>query len=749
MTCSNCAQRVSEALQAVPGVIGAEADAASGRAVVTWSAASAPNIDALLHAVERAGYKATLNETTDAHDHSHVDAWKLNLIVGGALTLPLMLGEWVFHLGHANWFLWLSFVQAGIVQLVCGARFYRGAWQQAKVGASNMDTLVALGTTTAFGYSVWQLFTGATGHLFFMEAAATITLISLGHWLEGRISKNAASALRGLLDIAPQTAHRLDNKGDESIVPVAELRADDRILLRPGDRVPTDSNVIEGASAVDESMLTGESMPVEKCVGAQLFGGTVNLNGQLIARVTATGETTALAHIIAIVRRAQSSRSHIQRLGDRVSNVFVPIVITLALATGLWWGLAPDSARAVHAALAPLLWPAALDPSQSGLTLAIVHICAVLIVACPCAMGLATPAAIMAGTNAAARRGILIRDGVALEKAGRITAVLFDKTGTLTEGRPSVVAIEDLRPPEERTLNLSHIAAALARPSIHPFSQAVARHGADAKLDETGIEKSRGKITSHKPLHFDDWREHRGCGVQANGDGEIWRLGSVAWLRELGVNFAVGELFVSENAHHGATILALAKGPRLIGLIGLRDRLKPGAAEIIARITRQNLALYLVSGDSAQTANAVAREAGIPEENVFAETRPEAKADLVRRLQSRGERVAFVGDGLNDAPALEQADLGIAVSRASDVAREAADIILLTSDIQAIPEAIALARATLRTIKQNLFWAFFYNAAAIPLAALGFLAPIVCAATMAASDLVVIGNALRLRNWKE
>jgi Cu+-exporting ATPase len=739
MTCAGCVQRVSEALRAVPGVKGVEVDATSGRATVTWAAAKALDTHPLLQAVEHAGYKAALASATSVPEHAPADGWKLNLLLGAALTLPLMLGEWVLNFGHERWFHWLAFIQAGVVQAVCGARFYRGAWQQARVGASNMDTLVALGTTTAYGYSTWQLFTGAGAHLFFLESAATLTFISLGHWLEARISQKAEQTLRSLLDLAPPTAHQLDARGHEAIVPIAQLRVGDRILLRPGDRVPTDAKVLEGASAVDESMFTGESLPAEKRSGAGLYTGTTLLNGQILARVTATGEATALAHIITIVRRAQSSRTNIQRLGDCVSNVFVPIVVALALAAGLWWGLAPDSARATHALLAPFLWPAHLPPETiSALTLAILHACAVLIVACPCAMGLATPAAIMAGTNAAARRGILIRDGVALEKTGRINAVLFDKTGTLTEGRPAVAAIEDLRPPEERAQNLSHLAAALARPSLHPLSQAIVRHGADAS-----------RAGRNAPPAFTDWREQRGCGVQASGDGELWRLGSVAWLRELGVNLAAGEPFIVENARRGTTILALARGPRLTALIGLRDHLKPGSVEIIKRLQRQGLAIHLVSGDNAQTAAAVAREVGIPEANVFAETRPEAKADLVARLQQSGQRVAFVGDGINDAPALEQADLGIAVSRASDVAREAADIILLTSDVQAIPGAIGLARATLRVIRQNLFWAFFYNAAALPLAALGFLSPVVCAATMAASDLVVIGNALRLRNWKE
>ena len=734
MTCANCARRVSQSLQTVLGVSSAEADAASGRAVVTWAAGNTPDNDALIRAVQSAGYTAALQRVAANHEHSHADGWKQNLILGSALTLPLMFGEWLLGFGHEAWFHKLAFVQAGIVQIICGARFYRGAWQQAKVGASNMDTLVALGTTTAFGYSVWQLFTGASGHLFFMEAAATLTLISLGHWLEARISQKATAALRGLMELAPQTACRIDGGGVETVVPIAELRAGDGIVLRPGDRVPTDCEVVDGASAVDESMLTGESLPVEKAAGAKLFGGTTNTNGRLTARVTATGEATALAHIIAVVRRAQSSRANIQRLGDRVSNIFVPIVVGVAIGTGLLWWLEPDKALASHNALSKFLWPAAIDETLGAVTLAIVHMCAVLIVACPCAMGLATPAAIMAGTNAAARRGILIRDGMALEKAGKINAVLFDKTGTLTQGNPTVAAIEELRPANQRAQSIASVAAELAKPSAHPLSQALVRHG---------------EVAAEARLTFSDWREWRGAGVQASCEGEIWRLGSIAWLAESKVDLAAGRAFIDEHSERGATLLGISQGTQLAGLIALRDRLKEGAGEVVSRLMRQGLAVHLVTGDNARTAAAIAREAGIPEANVHAQIRPERKAELVAGLQARGNRVAFVGDGINDAPALEQADLGIAVSRASDVAREAADIILLTSDVQAIPEAIGLARATLRVIKQNLFWAFFYNAAAIPLAALGFLAPVVCAATMACSDLVVIGNALRLRNWKE
>ena len=459
-------------------------------------------------------------------------------------------------------------------------------------------------------------------------------------------------------------------------------------------------------------------------------------------RVVATGDATALAQIIAVVQRAQSSRASIQKLGDQVSSVFVPIVVVIALATGLWWGLAYEHALALGQNLAPYLWPAHFP--ATALAAAFIHAAGVLIVACPCAMGLATPAAIMVGTNVAARRGILIRDGAALEKSGRITAVLFDKTGTLTQGKLTVAATEDLRPTTRRTHRLEEIAAMLARPSNHPVSVAV------ATVDNRHDSKAQDTPGGRGP-RLQDWQELRGKGVQANlsaASSDPCRLGSLNWLRETGVDLQPAAAFVTEWSGQGATILGLAEGIRLIGLLALRDTIKPNADEVIRQLQRQGKSAYLITGDNTLTAVAVAQQVGIPEENVFAEIRPEQKAEIVIRLQRRGERVAFVGDGINDAPALEQADLGIAVSQASDVAREAADIILLKSDIHAIPEALGLAQATLRTIKQNLFWAFFYNAAAIPLAALGFLSPVICALAMGLSDLVVIGNALRLRRWR-
>jgi Cu+-exporting ATPase len=476
-----------------------------------------------------------------------------------------------------------------------------------------------------------------------------------------------------------------------------------------------------------------------------------------LVRVTATGDETALAHIIAAVQRAQTSRANIQRLGDRVSSVFVPVVVLAAVAAGLWWGLAPEQAHSVHQWLARYLWPT--NPPASALAAGLIAAAAVLIVACPCAMGLATPAAIMAGSDAAAQRGILIRDGVALEKAGEITAVLLDKTGTLTVGKPTVVQIKLLaeskefkRAREEKRLSDSasteagnldpqggdalplQIAAALGRDSTHPLSQAVAK-------------------LSQEPIPLMDWEEVRGAGVQAKWSREnesdvITRLGSFRWLGECGVDLAPGHGFAEEWAAQGATVLGLGLDARLIGVFALKDTLKPGASNVVADLQRQGLKVFLVTGDNHRTASSIAQQAGIAPENVFAEVRPEQKSELVKRLQQQRERVGFVGDGINDAPALQQANLGIAVAQASDVAREAADIILLRSEIEAVPESLGLARATLRTIKQNLFWAFFYNALGVPLAALGFLSPVLCAAAMGFSDLIVIGNALRLRRWK-
>ena len=764
MTCNNCARHVTEASQSVPGVRSATISLTAKQAVVRWNSAGEKNVPALLAAITAAGYAATenLEVSRSFAKQSAAPDWQFNLWLGVSVTGLLMLGEWAFNLMAVPWFRWLSFALATVVQVWCGAQFYRGAWRQLRIGSSNMDTLVALGSTTAFAFSCWVLFTGAaTDHLYFMEAAAIISLISLGHWCEARVSERASGALQSLLTLAPATARRLakappvaapkklsaldllsfkpqpaaSGADTEVETPVTELSPGDLIVLKPGDRVPTDGVVTTGESAVDEAMLTGESLPVDKKPGGLLYAGTVNLNGRLVMRVTALGEATALAQVIAAVQRAQTSRADIQRLGDRVSNVFVPIIVVVALSAGLWWGLDFASARHFHEWLGVWLWHGHV-PATAGAAAFIVA-AAVLIVACPCAMGLATPAAIMAAANAAARRGILIRDGIALEKAGRITAVIFDKTGTLTVGQPAVAQFAEFPPLSSATARA--VAGALARNSTHPLSQAIARSV------EVGANATQPALTG--------WQEIQGAGVTASwnngptGPAAV-RLGSLTWLRENGVDLSIGNAFVTEWSAQGASLVGLACDGQLAGVFALRDTLKPGAAEVVAQLQQQGLQTYLVTGDNPLAAASLAKQTGIPGANVFAGVRPEQKAGFIQQLQAQGQRVAFVGDGINDAPALTQADLGIAVSIASDIAREAADIILLKSEIAAVPEALGLARATLRTIKQNLFWAFFYNCLGVPLAATGFASPVWCAAAMGFSDLIVIGNALRLLRWK-
>ncbi|HOX03056.1 MAG TPA: cation-translocating P-type ATPase [Candidatus Paceibacterota bacterium] len=732
MTCQNCVRHATEALERVPGVESAQVDLEAGCGRIRWQPGAAADPSALIGAVRRAGYRARAAGELpgSASAWSPLSGWRFNVVFGGLVTGFLILAEWGLGWGHKPWFGGLALVLALPVQILCGARFYAGAWRQLRNIEANMDTLVALGSTTAFVYSAVQWFAGSAGHLYFMEAAAIITLISVGHWLESMASARAASALRALLELAPPRARRIGPDGAETEVDIAALESGDRVALRPGDSVPVDGIVLEGQSAIDESMLTGESLPVEKSEGATLYTGTAVRNGRLVVKVTAAGDATALAHIITVVRRAQKSRAGIQRLGDRISSVFVPAVVLTAAGTALAWGLAPGIVRPIHDALAPWLWHAALPagPWAAGIILA----AAVLIVACPCAMGLATPAAIMAGTNAAARRGILVRDGIALEKCGSISAVVFDKTGTLTQGRIEVADSAFFSPAGLGEAVLKTLAASVARPSQHPLSRALA--GLDS-----------GSIA------IDGWQEVRGSGIAARwtplepgaGPRQV-RLGSLAWIEAEGVGIEPARSASDRWRADGATVVGLAVGGKLAALFALQDVLKTGAAEVVRQLEGRGLAVYLLTGDHDQTARAVARQIGIPERRVLAEVRPEQKALEIERLQQQGQRVAFVGDGINDAPALEQADLGIAVSRASDVAREAADLILLRSDVQSIPEALTLAQATLRVIRQNLFWAFFYNAAAVPLAALGFLHPILCAATMGLSDLIVIGNALRL-----
>jgi Cu+-exporting ATPase len=782
MTCQNCVRHAREAAESVTGAAAASVNLDTGRLRVRWTEGSVPDPESVMAAVRKAGFSASIiADPGNAAVPSAVPGagWRFNVYFGGTVTLILMIAEWGLGWMHRPWYPLLAFALAAPVQVFCGGRFYRGAWNQLKQGASNMDTLVSLGSTAAFGFSAWIVFGGPRGgHVFFMESVSILTLISLGHWLEAKASAKASGAIETLMELAPQTARRIEVDRTEREVPASELMVGDRIAIRPGDRVATDAEVTEGASAVDEAMFSGESKPVEKTAGTKVFAGTRNLDGRLVARVTATGDATALAGIVAAVERAQNSRAGIQRLADRISSVFVPVVILLAGLTAYWWGVAPESARALHAWLGQYLW---LIPIPDGVVAAaVVQATSVLIVACPCAMGLATPAAIMAGTNAAALRGILIRDGVALEKAGRIDTIVFDKTGTLTEGRLVVVAVEDCRPASERSIKVEGLAASLARHSNHPVSVTLAALAPAPRtpaaspsvpslptlptlpplsVPRPAIAGGAGAVGLRTDLRFvpkvaglndeswQDWRELRGRGIEARRGGAVYRLGSLSWLHECGVADVAEEKGGAVARGAAVTLVGLSIDDRLVALFELRDALRSEAHDLVADLHSDGFDVILLTGDAWLAAEAVAQESGIGSAKVLAEVKPEQKAESIARLQSKGHRVAFVGDGINDGPALAQADLGIAVSRASDVARESADVVLIRGGLASVREAIGISQATLRAIRQNLFWAFFYNAAAIPLAMLGFFNPIVCAAAMGVSDLVVIGNALRLRYW--
>ncbi|KAB2662623.1 MAG: cation-translocating P-type ATPase [Verrucomicrobia bacterium] len=722
ITCQNCVLTVAKALGTVPGVAHAEVSLDAGTAVVHWRAGAIPRPELALAAVRGAGYTAELPVEGEAPGPGG-NPWRVPLFLGIPVTAVLLAADWGFGLGMNRTFQWVAFALALPVQLWLGGRFQRGAWNQLRAGAANMDTLVALGSTTAFVFSVVQLLAGHTGHVFFAEAATILTFVSLGHFLEARMAARAGSAVRALLELAPATARRLAPDGTESEVPVQSLVPGDRVAIRPGDRIPVDALVAEGDSAVDESLLTGESIPVEKSAGASLLAGSVNQSGRLVARVTATGESTALARIVELVRHAQGTRAAVQRLADRVSAVFVPLIVAVAVGAGLWWWLAPSSARAAHAALAERLWHVQLPDSPLAAGVAVA--CAVLIVACPCAMGLATPVALMAGVNAGARRGILIRDAVSLETSGTIDTVVFDKTGTLTLGHPVVVAEEDLRGAADRVVPIAEIAASLARHSQHPLSQALA-------------------ALAPGSLEVADWKELRGAGVSGRWWGQAVSIGSVGSFRDSGVDLSAAMPFLDVWLAKGATPALVVADGHLWGAFAFRDEVRPEAGPVVEALRRSGIGIYLLTGDHPRAAAVAATEAGIAADHVFAEVKPDGKVAVLRRLQAEGRRVAFVGDGINDGPALAAADLGIAMGRASDVAREAAGLVLLRADLRAVPEALALARATLRTIRQNLFWAFFYNAASVPLAALGMVSPVLCAVAMGLSDVIVIGNALRL-----
>ena len=726
MTCAACVGRVERTLLKIEGVRSASVNLATETAQVDH-APGAVRPSVLIAAIEKAGYGAQIHDETQgppAPDTAHVDRDLFAVIAALVLAAPLALPMVVAPLGidamlPGLWQLALSTP----VQFVLGARFYRAGWRAARVLEGNMDLLVAIGTSAAWGLSAWTLWAHPADHhphLYFEASSVVIALVLLGKWLELRARRSTAAAIRALQALRPERA-RVEVDGREIELALGQVRVGDRVVVRPGERIAVDGEIERGRSHVDESMLTGESRPVARGPGERVTGGSMNGEGLLAVRTTAVGAATVLARIIELVEQAQANKAPIQRLVDRVSSVFVPVVLGLALATLLGWGLA-----------------------RGDWTAAVLHAVAVLVIACPCALGLATPTAIMAGTGVAARHGILIKDALALELAHRVSVVAFDKTGTLTVGEPRLIASE-VTAGVDRDQMLA-LAAAVQAGSEHPLAHALrntipSTPGATPTVLETRAVAGRGVIAR--------------VGPHAAAPEFTVLIGNTRLMTENAIDLSMLQDAASRHEGAGRTVsfVAIARHPeadagRVLGLLAFGDAIRPGAAQAIAELRALGIRSVLISGDNPGAAQAVGRELGFDE--IHAGVLPERKAELIAALRgSPPERVvAMVGDGINDAPALAAADVGIAMGSGTDVAMHAAGITLMRSDPGLVPAALDIARRTHARIRQNLFWAFFYNAIGIPAAMAGALDPVIAGAAMAMSSVSVVSNALLLKRWR-
>ncbi len=734
MTCASCVGRVERALKKVPGVQAATVNLATESARIAY--VPSEQMEARLRrAVRDAGYEPVAPDA--AIDAAETSPWAgfmpvgIGLVLSTPLVLP-MLGNLV----GLNWMLptWLQFALATPVQFVLGARFYKAGWHALKNLAGNMDLLVALGTTAGWLLSMWLWLTAAPGamvHLYFEGSAVVVTMVLLGKWLEARAKRQTTSAIRALHALRPDTAHLISADGEVD-VPVAEVLVGDRLVVKPGERFPVDGVLLDGHTQVDESMLTGEPLPVAKDPGAALTGGSINGDGRVVLQVKAVGSETVLSHIIRLVEDAQAAKAPIQRLVDQVSAVFVPVVLLIALATALGWWL-----------------------SGHAFEVAVINAVTVLVIACPCALGLATPAAIMAGTGVAAKFGILIKDAQALELAHKVDIVAFDKTGTLTVGQPRLTTLLMLKDGDED--QALAIAASLQSGSEHPLARAVvaaAQSRGIAFVPPVGVRAVPGRGTEGE--------------TGPDSDRQSYLIGSLRWMDELGLDWAgngggIGAR-AAEMQSTGATVSMLAQRVpasdqqpgriEVLALMAFGDEPKPGAKEALAALRARSIKTVMISGDNQGAAEAMALRLGLrPQEGeVMAEVLPGDKAARVMALKSGGHTVAMVGDGVNDAPALAAADVGMAMANpgggGTDVAMHAAGITLMRGDPALVAAALSISDRTVAKIRQNLFWAFAYNVAGIPLAALGYLNPVVAGAAMAMSSVSVMSNALLLKRWK-
>jgi len=736
MTCAACSARVQRALRSAPGVLEADVNLATERAHLRYLPDVAP-LDTLVRTVREAGYdvlepaqssdrEAAERERKDAEIHD----LRRSVAIAAALTIPIFVldmgammiapvGAWLHGILPMEVLAFGFFVLATGVQFGPGLRFYQKGWPALRRRAPDMNSLVMIGTSAAYGYSVvatfvpWVLPAG-TVHVYFEASAVIVTLVLLGRYLEALARGRTGDAIRALMSLQSRTA-RVVRDGHELEVDVAEVRRGDEVLVRPGERLPVDGVVTGGESYVDESMITGEPIPVAKRSGDQVVGGTINTTGALRFDATKVGSETVLAQIIAMVEAAQGAKLPIQALVDRVVLYFVPTVLALAAITfGVWVAFGP----------------------QPALTLALVNTVAVLIIACPCAMGLATPTSIMVGTGKAAETGVLFRNGSALQGVGNAAVVAFDKTGTLTKGAPELTDLHVVDGADEN--DVLTLVAAVERDSEHPVASALV-----AAADDRGLRTPAASGFEAVP----------GFGVRAEVEGEVVSVGAERFMQRLGIDTAALREVAGELAQEGKTAMYVAAGARVLGVVAVADPIKPSTPPAIQALHGLGLKVAMITGDDTRTARAIAARLGIDE--VLAEVLPDGKVAAVQALQAGGQRVAFVGDGINDAPALAQADVGIAIGTGTDVAIEAADVVLMSGDLRNVVNAIALSKATLRNIKQNLFWAFAYNASLIPVAAgvlypvAGvLLSPMLAAGAMGLSSVFVLSNALRLRRFR-
>lgn len=718
----NDARRLEKALRSLEGVTQVQVNFASERARLKYIPTLVSQQE-IRSAITASGFEA-VDSSADTEDAealaraAEINQQRRLLVTGLVFTIPLFLFSMAHDLGllpmwiaHAPWRNWLMFALATPVQFYVGWQYYVGAFKALRNGSANMDVLIAMGSSAAYFYSLPIVFGWLEGHVYFETAAVIITLIRLGKFLEARAKGRTSEAIKKLMGLRAKTA-RVVRNGEEMEVPFEEVLVGDLVIVRPGEKIPVDGVVIEGSSAVDESMLTGESLPVEKRQGDTVIGASLNKMGLLRFEATRVGKETALAQIIRLVEEAQGSKAPIQKLADQVSAVFVPAVIGLALLTFLVWFF---------------LVPLPADSNISSFTRALIHMVAVLVIACPCAMGLATPTAVMVGTGKAAEMGILFKSSESLERAGKIDTVVLDKTGTITTGRPALTDIQAVDGIKED--QLLRVAASVEQGSEHPLAEAVV---AEAKARSLVLEM---------PSAFSALAGH---GVEAQVAGQSILVGSLRLMGERNVALDGMMPFVDQLQSEAKTAILVSVDQKVQGVLGVADTVKAGAASAVKDLQNMGLDVLMLTGDNRQTAAAIASQVGV--EHVLAEVLPGDKAAQVKELQKQGKIVAMVGDGINDAPALAQAEVGIAIGSGTDVALAAAPVILISGELQGVARAIKLSRHTLKTIKQNLFWAFFYNVILIPAAAVGLLNPMLAAAAMALSSVFVVSNSLRLKN---